>query len=131
MYLSNICEYVMCTRLGREWARAMHGLWANLAKRVVDDVGVHPDRHSLLPRKHPVVVPGGRFRESYYWDTFWTVRCHFFIVMLFICRTFLYAPSAVPVFFFVCVCPVVCGLFCFFAVVLLLFFFAFFFLLVF
>ncbi|CAM9190475.1 unnamed protein product, partial [Pylaiella littoralis] len=58
----------------REWARSIHGLWALLVRENVADVAVHPQRHSLLPRRHPVVVPGGRFRESYYWDTFWTVR---------------------------------------------------------
>lgn len=60
--------------LTREWARSLHGLWALLVRRGTDDVALQPERHSLLPRQHPVVVPGGRFRESYYWDTFWTIR---------------------------------------------------------
>ncbi|CAM9566394.1 unnamed protein product [Scytosiphon promiscuus] len=58
----------------REWARSIHGLWALLVRENVADVDVHPQRHSLLQRRHPVIVPGGRFRESYYWDTFWTIR---------------------------------------------------------
>ncbi|CAM9549185.1 unnamed protein product, partial [Choristocarpus tenellus] len=58
----------------RAWAKGMHSLWPNLVRRVEADVIVHPQRYSLLSRHHPVVVPGGRFRESYYWDTFWTVR---------------------------------------------------------
>eukprot|EP00903_Cladosiphon_okamuranus_P020327 g18650.t1 len=58
----------------REWGRAIHGLWALLVRKNVADVAANPQRHSLLPRTHPVVVPGGRFRESYYWDTFWTIR---------------------------------------------------------
>ncbi|CAN0390563.1 unnamed protein product, partial [Ectocarpus sp. 12 AP-2014] len=58
----------------REWARAIHGLWPLLVRANAADVAVNPQRHSLLPRQHPVVVPGGRFRESYYWDTFWTIR---------------------------------------------------------
>ncbi len=33
-----------------------------------------PSRFSLLPLPNPVVVPGGRFREVYYWDSFWIVR---------------------------------------------------------
>ena len=32
-------------------------------------------RHSLLYLPHPFVVPGGRFREIYYWDTYWVIRC--------------------------------------------------------
>lgn len=27
---------------------------------------------SLLPLKHPYIVPGGRFREIYYWDSYFT-----------------------------------------------------------
>jgi len=29
---------------------------------------------SLLPPANPVIVPGERFREQYYWDTLWIVR---------------------------------------------------------
>lgn len=32
-------------------------------------VGVkdHPDRYSQIFTPHPVIIPGGRFRELYYW----------------------------------------------------------------
>ena len=38
----------------------------------------HPDSaavagSSLLPLPHPYIVPGGRFREIYYWDTYFTM----------------------------------------------------------
>lgn len=39
--------------------------------QVSDDVLAHPERHSLLPLPHPFVVPGDRFREVYYWDSYW------------------------------------------------------------
>jgi alpha,alpha-trehalase len=29
---------------------------------------------SLIPLNYTVVVPGGRYREIYYWDTFWIVE---------------------------------------------------------
>jgi alpha,alpha-trehalase len=29
---------------------------------------------SHLPMKHPFIVPGGRFIEMYYWDTYWTIQ---------------------------------------------------------
>ncbi|HEY3732048.1 MAG TPA: alpha,alpha-trehalase TreF [Steroidobacteraceae bacterium] len=32
-----------------------------------------PDWSSLLPLPQPYVVPGGRFRELYYWDTYFTM----------------------------------------------------------
>ena len=31
------------------------------------------NRFSILRKKNPFVVPGGRFRESYYWDSYWIV----------------------------------------------------------
>lgn len=37
------------------------------------DVALHPERHSLIPLPNPLIVPGGRFRESYYWDSYWIV----------------------------------------------------------
>ena len=30
-------------------------------------------RSTLLPLPHPTVVPGDRFRETYYWDSLWVV----------------------------------------------------------
>jgi alpha,alpha-trehalase len=33
----------------------------------------HPVRSSLLPLPHAYVVPGGRFAELYYWDTYFTM----------------------------------------------------------
>ena len=31
------------------------------------------DRGSLIPLPHPYIVPGGRFREIYYWDSYFTM----------------------------------------------------------
>jgi alpha,alpha-trehalase len=44
-------------------------LWNVLLQRT-NDVG--PDA-SLLPLPHPFVVPGGRFTEMYYWDSYFTM----------------------------------------------------------
>lgn len=44
-------------------------LWSVLTRQ--PDVAT-PDS-SLLPLPHPYVVPGGRFREIYYWDSFFTM----------------------------------------------------------
>ena len=35
--------------------------------QVVPAVAAFPDRHSLLHLPNPFIVPGGRFRETYYW----------------------------------------------------------------
>ncbi|KAG7546383.1 Six-hairpin glycosidase superfamily [Arabidopsis suecica] len=58
----------------REWAREVHGLWRNLSCRVSDSVRESPDRHTLLPLPEPVIIPGSRFREVYYWDSYWVIK---------------------------------------------------------
>ncbi len=35
--------------------------------QIHDDVRDHPELYSQIYTPHPVVVPGGRFRELYYW----------------------------------------------------------------
>ncbi|MGN6499733.1 MAG: alpha,alpha-trehalase TreF [Tsuneonella sp.] len=50
----------------REHIRA---LWPNLAR----GPAVGADNSSALPVGHRHVVPGGRFREIYYWDSFFTM----------------------------------------------------------
>lgn len=35
---------------------------------------VHPERHSLLSLPHPFFIPGQRFRELYYWDSYWVIK---------------------------------------------------------
>ncbi|KAL6642811.1 hypothetical protein ACP70R_020992 [Stipagrostis hirtigluma subsp. patula] len=62
------------SREARAWALEVHALWKDLARRVAPAVAVRPDRHTLLPLPGRVVVPGSRFREVYYWDSYWVVR---------------------------------------------------------
>ncbi|NVN12393.1 alpha,alpha-trehalase TreF [Nguyenibacter vanlangensis] len=54
---------------GQSLAAHIDGLWGVLSR--------HPDDHaahgSLLPLPHPYVVPGGRFSELYYWDSYFTM----------------------------------------------------------
>ncbi|HWD29407.1 MAG TPA: alpha,alpha-trehalase TreF [Rhizomicrobium sp.] len=42
-------------------------LWPHLVRPPVEASG------SLLSLKHPSIVPGGRFREVYYWDSYFTL----------------------------------------------------------
>ncbi|XP_058179607.1 probable trehalase [Rhododendron vialii] len=58
----------------REWALEVHKLWKNLSRRVDAGVFEHPELHTLLPLSKSVVVPGSRFREVYYWDSYWVIR---------------------------------------------------------
>ena len=56
-----------------EWAVGMNAVWLQLGRRVIPSVATFPQRHSLLYQPHPMVVPGGRFLEVYYWDSAWIV----------------------------------------------------------
>lgn len=59
----------------RAWARKIHGLWSKLGKELDPDVAINPWRHTLISLKHPhMIVPGGRFLEFYYWDSYWIIR---------------------------------------------------------
>ncbi|MEX3954833.1 alpha,alpha-trehalase TreA [Trinickia sp. EG282A] len=44
-------------------------LWTGLTRTTT----TAPDYSSLIPLPKPYVVPGGRFREGYYWDTYFTM----------------------------------------------------------
>lgn len=65
----------------REWAFALHQLWKNLG-RIVDTsvrgsmlLARRRDKEDQLHRPQNIlIVPGGRFRESYYWDSYWIVQ---------------------------------------------------------
>lgn len=52
----------------RDWGAAVHAIWRQLGRQPAP--GAVEARGTLLHAAHPLVVPGGRFRESYYWDTY-------------------------------------------------------------
>eukprot|EP00933_Yihiella_yeosuensis_P033058 TRINITY_DN26769_c0_g1_i1.p1 TRINITY_DN26769_c0_g1~~TRINITY_DN26769_c0_g1_i1.p1 ORF type:complete len:600 (+),score=128.22 TRINITY_DN26769_c0_g1_i1:87-1886(+) len=58
----------------QKWALSLNKLWASLGRKPSSNVAEKQQRHSSLPQPFPTVVPGGRFRETYYWDTYWVVR---------------------------------------------------------
>lgn len=41
---------------------------------MIDDVHKNPNFYSIIPVDNPVIVPGGRFIEFYYWDSYWIIR---------------------------------------------------------
>ena len=58
----------------RNWALQIHELWLELTRKVSPSVAMHPEKHTLVPLNHSVVVPGARFREVYYWDSYWVIK---------------------------------------------------------
>ncbi|KAJ7081150.1 glycoside hydrolase [Mycena belliarum] len=62
--------------LVRAFAGAVHGFWSQLvrgtnASALCTDAACES---SFIPLNHPFVIPGGRFREQYYWDSFWVLE---------------------------------------------------------
>ncbi|GLJ55871.1 hypothetical protein SUGI_1199660 [Cryptomeria japonica] len=58
----------------RKWALQVHSLWKVLSRKVNKSVGEEPDDHTLLPLPEALIIPGSRFREVYYWDSYWIIR---------------------------------------------------------
>ncbi|KAK4794982.1 hypothetical protein SAY86_012976 [Trapa natans] len=58
----------------RAWALQVHALWRNLSRAVSGSVRDQPDLHTLLPLPERFIIPGSRFREVYYWDSYWVIR---------------------------------------------------------
>ncbi|XP_061361632.1 trehalase-like [Gastrolobium bilobum] len=58
----------------REWALKVHSLWNNLSRKMCNGVKREPHLHTLLPVPSPFIIPGSRFRELYYWDSYWVIR---------------------------------------------------------
>lgn len=56
------------------WAEKIHNLWKLLGKKIGAGVKDHPELYSQIYTPHPVIVPGGRFRELYYWDSYWVIN---------------------------------------------------------
>ena len=56
------------------FAQDLNSRWKILCRKIKTEVKESPDRYSLLYLPYPVIVPGGRFREIYYWDSFWIIR---------------------------------------------------------
>lgn len=68
-FLKSIKDLVL-----RDFARQIVALWQILARRVRPEVIQHSDQYSLIPVPNGFIVPGGRFREFYYWDTYWIIK---------------------------------------------------------
>uniref|UniRef100_A0A183BQN2 Trehalase n=1 Tax=Globodera pallida TaxID=36090 RepID=A0A183BQN2_GLOPA len=60
----------------KKWAYEMHKMWKKMSKKmasIMDSKG-NQQKHSMLYVSNPFMVPGGRFRELRYWDSYWIVR---------------------------------------------------------
>lgn len=58
----------------RDFARNLVHIWPVLARKVRPEVKQHQERYSLISVPNGFIVPGGRFREFYYWDSYWIIQ---------------------------------------------------------
>ncbi|XP_048482628.1 trehalase-like [Plutella xylostella] len=58
----------------RQFAKDIIAIWAKLGRKVSADVKTDPSSYSFLYVPNGIIVPGGRFKELYYWDSFWIIR---------------------------------------------------------
>ncbi|XP_014281749.1 trehalase [Halyomorpha halys] len=58
----------------KKWAEGLNDLWKVLGRKMKDEVKDNIEQYSIIYVPNPVIVPGGRFREFYYWDSYWIVR---------------------------------------------------------
>jgi alpha,alpha-trehalase len=58
----------------RNFAQDLNGVWLELGRQMKKDVAANPELYSIIYVENPVIVPGGRFLEFYYWDSYWIIR---------------------------------------------------------
>ncbi|XP_059608546.1 trehalase isoform X2 [Phlebotomus argentipes] len=58
----------------REFGRDLNDLWLKLGRKMTKQVEEQPELFSIIHVNNPVIVPGGRFREFYYWDSYWIIK---------------------------------------------------------
>lgn len=58
----------------RHFAEDLNGIWLELGRKMKKDVEENQELYSIIYVPNPVIVPGGRFLEFYYWDSYWIIR---------------------------------------------------------
>lgn len=58
----------------KQFAQDLNDVWLELGRKMKKDVKDNSQLYSIIPVDNPVIVPGGRFLEFYYWDSYWVIR---------------------------------------------------------
>ncbi|ORY02114.1 glycoside hydrolase [Basidiobolus meristosporus CBS 931.73] len=56
------------------FASFIHGFWKTLTRRMAQDLPCEGCATSLIRVPRPFIIPGGRFKEIYYWDTYFVLE---------------------------------------------------------
>ncbi|EJF56038.1 glycoside hydrolase family 37 protein [Dichomitus squalens LYAD-421 SS1] len=74
-FLNNVSDPLV-----RAFSQTVHGYWTSLIRNTnqtalcQEGTESGPCESTLIALNHTFVVPGGRFREQYYWDSYWIVQ---------------------------------------------------------
>ncbi|EGN97904.1 glycoside hydrolase family 37 protein [Serpula lacrymans var. lacrymans S7.3] len=73
-FLNNVSDPLL-----RSFAQIVNSYWTQLARSTnysstCDDYPGGQCEGSFIPLNHSFVIPGGRFREQYYWDSYWIIQ---------------------------------------------------------
>ncbi|XP_045610999.2 trehalase [Procambarus clarkii] len=69
MFIDNIYDLPL-----RNWALEVNKKWKLLGKKLSRDVHYNNNLYSQIYVPYPFIVPGGRFAELYYWDSYWIIE---------------------------------------------------------
>ncbi|CAH0564209.1 unnamed protein product [Brassicogethes aeneus] len=58
----------------KEFAQDLVKIWPTLGRKVSSKVSENPEKYSLIAMPNGFIIPGGRFKEIYYWDTYWIIK---------------------------------------------------------
>ena len=58
----------------RAWVVDLNTKWKSLGRRISSSYAEVKNQTSLLYAPNPFIVPGGRFKEIYYWDSYWIIE---------------------------------------------------------
>lgn len=58
----------------RRFASDLVAIWPTLGRKISKPVFEKPRQYSLIGVPNGIIIPGGRFKEFYYWDTYWIIE---------------------------------------------------------
>ncbi|CAG2066319.1 unnamed protein product [Timema podura] len=58
----------------KEFGSNLNSMWKYLGRKIKEDVRDNQEQYSMIYVPNPLIIPGGRFREFYYWDSYWICK---------------------------------------------------------
>lgn len=55
------------------FARSLVNIWPRMGRKIREAVNLNPDPYSVIYVPNGFIVPGDRFMDLFYWDSYWTI----------------------------------------------------------